>query len=332
MTRTAARNLQQSPSGLLIVDKHAGITSHGVVARCRRLLGTRKVGHAGTLDPMATGVLVLGIGRGTKLLGYISGGSKTYAAEVRLGIGTITEDAEGEVTAAPGCPPLSEQQIAEVLGKFIGEIQQVPSAVSAIKIEGERAYSLVRRGETPKMNARPVSIYALDLIGKPQSTVTEEGLPVVDLSLRVDCSSGTYVRALARDLGAALGTAAHLTSLRRERVSSWTLGEAITIEQMEQAVAADKAVPLLSLDSVTHQMFPVVEVGDEVSSAFRNGRPIEQTEVMKTQRDSRSGDETTQPEQLVAVVASSDPSVTLGLAQLKDGKFRSQLQLLIADQ
>ncbi len=209
-------------SGVVVVDKPAGITSHGVVARVRRLAGTRKVGHAGTLDPMATGVLVLGVGRATRLLGQLTLHDKRYLATVRLGQETTTEDAEGTTIAAHGASGVDAEAVRAAASAFLGEIDQVPSSVSAIKVDGVRSYKRVRSGEDVELPARRVTITRLD-VGAVAPTVSSDGTLVVDVELDVECSSGTYVRALARDLGHALGVGGHLAALRRTRVGPFTL-------------------------------------------------------------------------------------------------------------
>ncbi|HMU36812.1 MAG TPA: tRNA pseudouridine(55) synthase TruB, partial [Marmoricola sp.] len=197
--------MSEQTSGLVIVDKPAGFTSHDVVARVRRLAGTRKVGHAGTLDPMATGVLVLGVNRATRLLGHLMLTEKAYDATIKLGESTSTDDAEGETIATSDTSGLSEDQVRAALAEFVGDIDQVPTAVSAIKVDGKRAYARVRAGEEVELSARRVHIASIE--------VTRVELPEVDISVR--CSSGTYIRAIARDLGAALGVGGHLSALRR---------------------------------------------------------------------------------------------------------------------
>jgi tRNA pseudouridine55 synthase len=218
-------------SGLVIVDKPSGMTSHDVVSRLRRILRTRKVGHAGTLDPMATGVLVCGVDRGTKLLGHLALDTKAYTATIRLGASTTTDDAEGSVLAEADASGVEDSAIAAGMAALTGEIQQVPSSVSAVKIDGRRAYARVRAGEEVVIPPRSVTVSAFRL-RKRRGT---------DLDVVVECSSGTYVRALARDLGAALGVGGHLTALRRTRVGPFDLAHARTLEQL----AGD---PGLSLD------------------------------------------------------------------------------------
>jgi tRNA pseudouridine55 synthase len=218
-------------SGLVIVDKSGGMTSHDVVARVRRLAGTRRVGHAGTLDPMATGVLVIGVEKATRLLGHLALTEKDYAATIRLGQSTVTDDAEGEVLpAADGAAPaglLDDQALRTALAGFTGEISQVPPRISAIKVDGQRAYRLTRSGAAVELAARPVTISRLDLLA-----CRPGGPGMADIDVVVTCSSGTYIRAIARDLGAALGTGGHLTALRRTRVGPYEIGLARTLDQL----------------------------------------------------------------------------------------------------
>ena len=229
--------------GLLVVDKPAGWTSHDVVGRSRRLCATRRVGHAGTLDPMATGVLVLGVNRATKLLTFLVGADKTYLATIRLGVSTITDDAEGEVTAVQGTTEVTEAAVRAEVAVLTGAIQQVPSAVSAIKIDGKRSYARVRAGEDVTLDARPVTVHRFDILALRRGLLPG-GTECVDLDVEVDVSSGTYVRALARDLGAALGVGGHLTALRRTRVGGLDLSAAATLEQLADTGAAAHLIPL----------------------------------------------------------------------------------------
>lgn len=227
-----------APGGLLVVDKPAGWTSHDVVARARRLCRTRRVGHAGTLDPMATGVLVLGVDRGTKLLTFLVGCDKSYEATIRLGVATLTDDAEGEATATTGVADADalEAALPAAVAALTGDIEQVPSAVSAIKVKGVRSYTRVRQGDTVDLPARPVTVSRFDVIAVRRSTTPDADgglLDVVDVDVVVDVSSGTYVRALARDLGAALGVGGHLTALRRTRVGRFGLDGAHSLDELE---------------------------------------------------------------------------------------------------
>ncbi len=238
-------------SGLVIVDKPAGMTSHDVVARIRRLAGTRRVGHAGTLDPMATGVLVVGVEKATRLLGYLALTEKEYDATIRLGQSSSTDDAEGEITAAAlavgvSAAALAEDQLTQAVSALTGEIQQVPPAVSAIKVAGQRAYRLTRAGAAPELKPRPVTVYEFAVTALRR--MNGDGL--LDLDATIRCSSGTYIRALARDLGTALGTGGHLTRLRRTRVGGYDLEQARTLGQLAEqfevlplAQAASAAFP-----------------------------------------------------------------------------------------
>lgn len=214
-----------------MVDKPAGLTSHQVVGRMRRLAGTRKVGHAGTLDPMATGVLIIGIERATRLLGHLALTDKAYDATIRLGIDTVTDDAEGEPVGSRGATDVSDAAITDGVSALTGAIEQVPSAVSAIKINGVRSYTRVRAGDPVELAARPVTVHAFDVLDRTDGEAS--GIKIIDLDVRVRCSSGTYIRALARDLGERLGTGGHLTRLRRTCVGPFGLDRARTLEQLD---------------------------------------------------------------------------------------------------
>ena len=253
----------------MVVDKAAGLTSHGVVARVRRLLGTRKVGHAGTLDPMATGVLVVGVERATRLLGHLTLTDKTYEATIRLGIGTVTDDAEGDVVSTPGLRELDEVRLEDALDALRGPIQQVPTAVSAIKVDGVRSYARVRAGEDVALVPRPVTVHRFEVVARRDEVV--EGVPVVDLDVVVDCSSGTYVRALARDLGESLGSAGHLTALRRTRVGPFTLDEAVVLPEPDPDAVAP---PVKPIDAVAARCFPVLRLTPAQAVDVRVGRRL----------------------------------------------------------
>jgi tRNA pseudouridine55 synthase len=261
-------NSGQVHSGLIIVDKPQGWTSHDVVARMRRLAGTRKVGHAGTLDPMATGVLVVGINRATRLLTFIVGTSKTYTATIRLGESTITDDAEGEVTGGSIAAAVTEDEIRAAVTALTGEIQQVPSSVSAIKVKGERSYARVRSGQEVDLPARPVTIHRFDVHGIRR--VNSGRLQDVDVT--VECSSGTYIRALARDLGQALGVGGHLTALRRTQVGPYSLPQARSLEQLAERL------DVLSLEDAGRALFPVRELTDAEAADVSHGRRIPPSE------------------------------------------------------
>lgn len=235
--------------GLVVVDKPVGWSSHDVVARGRRLYRTKKVGHAGTLDPMATGVLVLGVGRGTKLLTFLVGADKEYTATIRLGQATITDDAEGEITTVGDVAGIDRAAIDAAVARLTGDIQQVPSSVSAIKIKGERSYARVRAGEEVDLPARPVTVARFEVLDLRPADA--DGHAVLDVDVVVEVSSGTYVRALARDLGIDLGSHGHLTALRRTRVGGLTLDHAHTLEELNalRDDAGDEAVmPLTPLE------------------------------------------------------------------------------------
>jgi tRNA pseudouridine55 synthase len=269
-----------APDGFVVVDKPAGWTSHDVVGRMRRLAGTRKVGHAGTLDPMATGVLVVGVGRATRLLTYVVGADKAYDATIRLGVATTTDDAEGEVVASPGARlgegGLERAALDAGVAALTGDIQQVPTAVSAIKVDGKRAYARVRAGEDVELAARPVTVSRFDVLEVRQAT-TDEGVPAVDVDVSVVVSSGTYVRALARDLGAALGVGGHLTALRRTRVGGYPLDQARTLEELEAQADADGTLETIPLGDAARATFPVRELSGDEARALGFGQWVAPT-------------------------------------------------------
>ena len=244
-------------AGLVLIDKPTDWTSHDVVAKVRKAVGTKKVGHAGTLDPLATGLLVLGIEAGTKLLTFLVGADKTYLATIRLGVATVSDDSQSEIletASADALALVSLDRIAREIHKLTGVIQQRPSSVSAIKVDGKRAYDLVRAGEEVELKTREVTVSSFELVS---TTRTSEGF--IDLEVKVDCSSGTYIRALARDLGQGLGVGGHITALRRTRVGSFEVSDANQISELENlhltplAKAASDLFPtlLLSEDQVT---------------------------------------------------------------------------------
>ena len=250
-------------AGLVVVDKPAGITSHDVVGRCRRIFGTRKVGHAGTLDPMATGVLVVGIERATKILGLLTTTDKSYAATLRLGQTTSTEDAEGEVLQTVSAEGVTDAQIGQAVAALRGEIAQVPSAVSAIKVGGKRAYQLAREGHAVELAARSVRIDRFDVLAMRR----DDG--IVEVDVEVDCSSGTYIRALARDVGEALGVGGHLTALRRTRVGGFGLDQARTLDEL-----AEQPQLSYSLDEACLQSFPRRDLTADEAEDTRHGRAL----------------------------------------------------------
>lgn len=254
-------------AGLVVVDKPDGMTSHDVVGRCRRYFGTRKVGHAGTLDPMATGVLVVGIERATKILGLLTATDKAYAATIRLGQTTSTEDAEGEVLQEVSADTVTDEQIERAVAELRGEIEQVPSAVSAIKVGGQRAYKLAREGRVVELAPRRVRIDRFAVLDVRRQAEGVDG--AIDLDVEVECSSGTYIRALARDVGAALGVGGHLTALRRTRVGGFGLAEARTLEELAETPRLS-----YSLDAACLLAFPRRDLTPDEAEDVRHGRPL----------------------------------------------------------
>jgi len=265
--------------GLLIVDKPTGLTSHDVVATVRRLAGTRRVGHAGTLDPAATGVLVIGIDKATKLLGHLALTDKDYTATIRLGVSTTTDDAQGEPMIGPASPAEQAQRTAQALAaitdtdlrtaiaSLTGTIWQVPSSVSAVKVDGQRAYARVRAGEHVDLAAREVTVSVFEL------GATDRPTPhLLDLQVQVTCTSGTYVRALARDLGARLGVGGHLTSLRRTRVGPYSQSAATALADLPQPDAG--GLPIIDLATAVDGSFPRLDVDADTARAIGFGQPV----------------------------------------------------------
>lgn len=300
-----AKRPDHSVPGILIVDKPSGMTSHDVVSRVRRLAHTRKVGHGGTLDPMATGVLVVGVGKATRLLTFITGHSKTYEATIRFGLTTSTDDAEGALVQALGCASLSLDELEKAMEGLRGEIDQVPSSVSAKKIDGKRAYELVREGVEVELKANRVTVSRFERCSDLRRATldTPSGpLEVLDVDVVVDCSSGTYIRALARDLGLMLGVGAHLTRLRRTRVGAFTLEDCRTVDSLEDEAASSRAAShpkmplpaptsagalkfashaeaplpapgLIPLDEAVTAMFPIISLNEAEAARFLHGNP-----------------------------------------------------------
>ncbi|MBW8700450.1 tRNA pseudouridine synthase B [Streptomyces sp. MBT84] len=257
-----------TPDGLVIVDKPSGFTSHDVVAKMRGIARTRRVGHAGTLDPMATGVLVLGVEKATKLLGHLALTEKEYLGTVRLGQNTVTDDAEGEITSSADASAVTRDAVDAGIAKLTGDIMQVPSKVSAIKIDGVRSYKRAREGEDFDIPARPVTVSSFSLYDVREA-VAEDGTPVLDLVVSVVCSSGTYIRALARDLGADLGVGGHLTALRRTRVGPYKLDAARTLEQLQQELT------VMPIAEAAAAAFPRWDVDAHRTRLLRNGVRLE---------------------------------------------------------
>lgn len=256
---------ERQPAGLVVVDKPAGITSHDVVGRCRRIFRTRKVGHAGTLDPMATGVLVVGIERATKILGLLTLTDKAYTATMRLGVSTTTDDAEGQPVATAPAGHLTDDAIAAAVAALRGDIDQVPAAVSAVKVDGQRAYHLAREGRPVELAARRVRVERFDILAIRRDPAAQ----TVEVDVDIACSSGTYVRALARDAGAALGVGGHLTALRRTRVGGFGLDEARTLDEL-----ADNAQLSHTLDAACLLAFPRRDLTPAETEDTRHGRPL----------------------------------------------------------
>jgi tRNA pseudouridine55 synthase len=250
---------RDSPDGLVVIDKPAGWTSHDVVAKLRGVLHEKKIGHAGTLDPMATGVLVVGVLRATRLLGFLSDMDKEYVATLRLGVTTTTDDAEGEVVGQQDASSVTDEDVRAAMQPLTGTIEQVPSAVSAVKVDGVRAYQRVRRGETVDIPARQVTVSTFEVLERRGAEV----------DVRVVCSSGTYVRALARDVGAALGVGAHLTALRRTRIGVFTINDACTVEQVESGDYTG-----ITLSAAVAEMFPRLDVDAETAQRLAFGQKV----------------------------------------------------------
>jgi tRNA pseudouridine55 synthase len=289
-----------TPDGILVVDKPPGWTSHDVVARARRLCATRKVGHAGTLDPMATGVLVLGVGRATKLLTFLVGCDKDYTATIRLGQVTVTDDAEGDVTASVGALGVERDAVVAAAVPLTGAIEQVPSAVSAIKVNGERAYHRVRSGESVELAARSVTVSRF-VVGDTRAA-DADGTPVLDVDVEVTVSSGTYVRALARDLGAALGCGGHLTALRRTRVGGFSIADAHPLADLE--ARQGERMPVTPLAEAARAAFAVREIDEAQARTLGYGQRLESDVPGRTEPVAAIGPDGT----LVAMLDESRPT------------------------
>ncbi len=252
-------------AGLVLIDKPTDWTSHDVVAKVRKAVGTKKVGHAGTLDPLATGLLVLGIEAGTKLLTFLVGADKTYLATIRLGVATVSDDSQSEIletASADALALVSPERIAREIQKLTGVIQQRPSSVSAIKVDGKRAYDLVRAGEEVELKTREVTVSSFELVS---TTRTSEGF--IDLEVKVDCSSGTYIRALARDLGQGLGVGGHITALRRTRVGSFEVSDANQISELEK-------LQLTPLSKAASDLFPTLLLSEQQVTDLIHGKRL----------------------------------------------------------
>ena len=272
-----------SEHGFVIIDKPSGITSHDVVARLRKILGTRRIGHAGTLDPMATGVLVLGINNATKFLDYIVQGRKRYQGTIRLGQSTTTDDREGDIISQKSPLALSDDEIKSLLSTFVGSIMQSPSSVSAIKVDGKRAYERVRSGDKIELPEREVTIYSLEVIAIRRSEY-------IDIDIEVSCSAGTYIRSIARDLGERLGVGGHLTALHRSEVAPF----------LESDCSSMDAPTIRPLVEVLQSLMPIRRVSDVEVRDLRFGRVISRSDFSETGIALGSGDE------VVAIIANRD--------------------------
>lgn len=248
-------------SGILLVDKSRGITSHDVVGRARRALGTRKVGHAGTLDPMATGLLILGVDSSTRLLTYLVGLGKSYEATIRLGRSSTTDDAEGELSEVVDTEQVTRADVDSAIARLTGEISQVPSTFSAIKVDGRRSYELARAGEEVELRSRTVTVSRFDVLAERR---TVDGL---ELDVAIDCSSGTYIRALGRDLGADLGVGGYLTALRRTSIGPFAVEDAVADEAIDPAA-------VLAPAGVAAQLYPRLELGAQELTELTQGKKV----------------------------------------------------------
>ncbi|WIE53311.1 tRNA pseudouridine(55) synthase TruB [Curtobacterium sp. MCBD17_003] len=299
--------LEPAPNGILLVDKPGGISSHRSVSIARRRFGIRKIGHAGTLDPMATGLLVLGVGPSTRLLTHLVGLDKRYTATIRLGVATDSDDADGAVVASPGLLPdaLDDVRLEEAVGAQRGTIAQVPSTVSAIKVDGRRAYARVRAGETVELEPRRVTVARFDVLARRDLVVVVEGVetPVVDLDVDVECSSGTYVRALARDVAVALGTGGHLTALRRTRIGAFAVADAVVLEDDDVDVRARLRRPA----DVARVLFREVVLDSAAARDLSDGKRVP-TDLADTDGP-------------VAAVAAADDRL-VGLVSVRRGALR----------
>ncbi|MCX4716346.1 tRNA pseudouridine(55) synthase TruB [Streptomyces virginiae] len=294
-------NAGKTPDGLVIVDKPSGFTSHDVVAKMRGIAKTRRVGHAGTLDPMATGVLVLGVEKATKLLGHLALTEKEYLGTIRLGQDTLTDDAEGEITSSADASGVTREAVDAGIAKLTGEIMQVPSKVSAIKIKGVRSYKRARDGEDFEIPARPVTISSFQVYDMREAEA-EDGTKVVDLVVSVVCSSGTYIRALARDLGADLGVGGHLTALRRTRVGPYKLDKARTLDQLQEELT------VMPIGEAAAAAFPRWDLDARRASLLANGVRIDMPQEYESGR---------------TVAVFGPEGRLLGLVESKNGKAKS---------
>ncbi len=313
--------MNSAANGILLIDKASEWTSHDVVAKARRALGTRKVGHAGTLDPMATGLLLLGVGPATRLLTHLVGLDKTYTATIRLGVSTVTDDREGNVLDLADAETIraldsDHEAIRAAVADLTGPIEQAPSSVSAIKVDGKRAYDLVRAGAQVELKKRPVTVHSFEM--EPPTLATVHGLnggdlpvEVLDIDVTVRCSSGTYVRALARDLGEALGVGGHLTALRRTEIGPFSVRDAVSNEGLVAGTVSDEQ--LLSPTEVASRLFPVLALTEQQEIDLGHGKRLN---LSDEQLLSNGSDRAL----LAAAVAPSERLV--GLVEVKNGRTR----------
>lgn len=272
------RASETAADGLLIINKPAGVTSHDIVSACRRLVATRKVGHAGTLDPMATGMLIVGIGKATRLLHYITGADKGYLARIQLGVSTDSDDADGNITAVNSLAPERmlglKKEIDAQMAYFRGDIMQRPTTVSAIKINGKRAHALHRAGEAVELAARPVHVAKFERMSEvefTEVTIDDETYNFAEFDVLVECSAGTYVRALARDLGAALGVGAHLTHLHRYRIGNWTASQMQSLAEISSTVTETGQAQVMDLTTACLSTYDSLQLSEVQAIALCNG-------------------------------------------------------------
>lgn len=282
-------------SGLVLIDKPQGITSFDVVAKLRKVLNTRKIGHAGTLDPMATGLMLLGVNQGTKLLQFLIGMDKQYLATIRLGVATVTDDAEGEEVTRADASKLTEEQIDAEIAKLRGPISQLPSSVSAKKIDGKRAYDLVREGQEFELKPKDVVVSRFERLSDLR---VEDRF--VDFDVVVDCSSGTYIRALARDIGSALSVGGHLTALRRTSIGKYSIDNASEI---------NPEIALSPMLESAREIFPEIEITSEQVVDVRHGKPLKLSSEIE-------------------MVCLSHQGSLIAISKLSGGLYRSQIVLV----
>lgn len=318
------RSEQQAESGLILVDKDQNVTSHDVVGAMRRLAGTRKVGHGGTLDPMATGLLTVGIGRATKLLTYLSGCEKQYRTTVCLGAATNTEDADGEIITPTAdqrkrLEQITAFEIDAAIAGLTGEIMQVPSSFSALKVGGKRSHELARAGAEVHLAARPVTIESFHRLSRPIYHSELFEFPVLTFDVEVKCSAGTYIRALARDLGSALEVGAHLRMLRRTQVRGWNVCQASRVAEYAQLIRRGEQLPMISIHELCRSLFPIVEITAAEAQLLQNGQFIPYRTAPQTNPP--------MPRQTGAVAAFTAEGKAIALISKRGAFYKPDLQL-----